>query len=60
MCKLSRIYTVHTTSLIIGELNTIQDFYEEQTPNDVFTMVNSPSGNCNARTERYRSHVISA
>jgi hypothetical protein len=92
MCKLSRRYTVHTISLIIGALNTIQDFYEERTSNDVFTMVSSwlkcpvlsnsfvmgwdlrnclqtsvaeglspplptptPTGNCNACTERYRS-----
>jgi hypothetical protein len=38
MCKLSRRYTVHTISLIIG---AIQDFYEERAPNDVFTMVSS-------------------
>ena len=41
ICKLSRRYTVHTTSPIIGELNIVQDFHEEQTPNDVFTMVSS-------------------
>ncbi len=41
MCKLSRRYAVHTTSPIIGELNTVQDFHEEQTSNDVFTMVSS-------------------
>jgi hypothetical protein len=33
MCKLSRRYTLHTISLIIG---AIKDFYEERTPNDDF------------------------
>jgi hypothetical protein len=36
ICQLSRRYTVHTISLIIGALNTIQDFHEEQTPNERF------------------------